>query len=287
MALRDILVYVDKTKDSVARLKLSVDLASRHDSRLTALYVREWSEEQQQQHRTAEMARVSGEELDRLNRRAEAFNDRESDELRSTLETLSRENALTTEWRIVAGPASSTVPQHARYADLCILGHYRSMRQDPNSYSFSEKLLFSSGRPSLFIPPDRTLTVLGRHVAVAWNSSRAAARAVNDALPLIERAERVTILTVNPEDFIVRNGALPPERMVEHLERHGVRPELVKLEDVPTELIADTLQSKARELGADLMVAGAFGTPRLWERLLGGTTRDLLDSMRLPTLMSN
>ena len=287
MALKDLLVYADKTSDALGRLRLAVDLATRHGSRLTALYVREWDEAQQHERKTAELGLASGVELDRLDHRIEASNDDSEDELRAALEVLGKESGLTTEWRSVDGPAAVVVPQHARYADLCVLGHYAVSAADPNSYTFSEKLLFSSGRPVLSIPSDRSFSTLGRHIAVAWNSSRAAARAVNDALPLIERAERTTLLTINAADFIGRNGGLPAEQMVDHLQRHGASTELVHLERVPAELIANTLQAKAQELGADLMVAGAFGHPRLWERLLGGTTRDLLDRMSLPIVMSN
>jgi nucleotide-binding universal stress UspA family protein len=287
MALKDLLVYADKTNDALARLRLAVDLAARHGSRLTALYVREWDQAQQHERKTAELGLASGVELGRLDDRIGASNDHAEDELRAALETLGKAHGLATEWRSLNGPATVVVPQHARYADLCVLGHYAVNDGDLNSYSFSEKLLFSSGRPVLSVPSDRSFQTLGRHVAVAWNSSRAAARAVNDALSLIERADRTTLLTINPEDFIGRNGGLPAEKMVEHLERHGASTELVQLEHVPTEMIANTLQAKARELGADLMVAGAFGHPRLWERLLGGTTRDLLDRMSLPIVMSN
>ena len=75
--------------------------------------------------------------------------------------------------------------------------------------------------------------------------------------------------------------------MVEHLSRHGASTELVGIEHVPASSIADTLQAKAREVGADLLVAGAFGHPKLWEKLLGGVTRDLLDRMDLPIFMSH
>jgi nucleotide-binding universal stress UspA family protein len=287
MALKDLLVFVDKTAEALQRLGMAADLAARHGSRLTALYVHEWNEAQLHAHRTAEMGRVSGAELAGLDRRVEATLAHEAEEQRSLLEALGRERGIATEWRVVEGPASAAVPQHARYADLCILGHHRSIDQDPNSYTFSEKLLFSSGRPSLFIPPGKAATTLGRHIVVAWNSSRAAARSLNDALPLIERAERTTIITVNPEDSIACNGGLPAQQLVEHLARHGAAPELLRLEHVSSGSIGDTLQAKAREVGGDLMVAGAFGHPRLWERLLGGATRALLDRMRLPIMMSN
>jgi len=160
---------------------------------------------------------------------------------------------------------------------------------DDNSvgYTFSEELLFVTGRPVLFIPPVPLGETLGRHIAVAWNSSRPAARAVNDAMPLIERAERTTVLTVNPAVFIDRRGALPLDQMVEHLKQHGASTDLVRLGNVPARSIADALQAKAREVGADLLVAGAFGHARLWEKLLGGVTRELLDRMNLPIFMSH
>ncbi len=287
MALKDLLVVVDRTSETLQRLGMAVDLASRHGSRLTALYVHEWTEAQLHAHRTAEMGLVSGRELASLDRRVEAALADEAEEPRSFLDTLGRERGLTTEWRVVEGPASAAVPQYARYADLCVLGHHRSGDQDQNSYTFSEKLLFSSGRPTLFVPPGERPATLGRHIVVAWNSSRAAARSVNDALPLIERAERTTIITINPEDFIARNGGLPAQQMVDHLARHGAAPDLIQMEHVVAGSIAETLQAKAHEVGGDLMVSGAFGHPRLWERLLGGATRDLLDRMRLPIMMSN
>jgi hypothetical protein len=84
------------------------------------------------------------------------------------------------------------------------------------------------------------------------------ARALNDALPLIERAERVTVLAVNAADLVDRYGALPPERMVEHLRRHSASVEGLELKDIPTHSIGDILQAEADRLGADLLVAGAF-----------------------------
>lgn len=287
MALKDLLVYADKTHDALHRLGLAANLADRHGSRLTALYVREWSQSQQHERKTAELGLVSSADLGRMDQRIGVSNDHAEDELRAAFEVLGREHGLTTEWRAVDGPAANVVPQHARYADLCVLGHYAMSDGEPDSYTFSERLLFSSGRPVLSIPTDPSFRTLGRHIAIAWNSSRASARAVNDALPLIECAERITLLTINPDDFIGRNGGLPSDAMVEHLQRHGAPTELIQLEHVATKSIANTLQDKARGLGADLLVAGAFGHPRLWERLLGGTTRDLLDCMRLPIMMSS
>jgi nucleotide-binding universal stress UspA family protein len=179
------------------------------------------------------------------------------------------------------------VPQHARYTDLCILG--RDQPEGPASieYTFAEHLLFLTGRPVLFVPAVEALATLGRRILIAWNASRPAARSLNDALPLIERAERSTVLMINPSGFIDGRGAPPGEQMVEHLRRHGAVADAVRIEDVAHGAIADRLQAEARALGADLIVAGAFGHPRLWEKMLGGVTYDLLTRMSLPIFMSH
>lgn len=286
LALKDILVYVDQTDRAHVRLRLAADLAHRHGSFLTALFVRERDQAQLDERKRAELGLASAEQLQRLDRGIEGAIDSAAGLLRAELEALARGCGIQAEWRSVNGALTNVAPQHARYADLCILGHEVQPGHASIDYGFDEQMLFVGGRPVLFIPPAWSSPTLGRHVAVAWNSSRAAARAVHDALPIIERAERTTVITVNPADFIDRHGALPMEQMVEHLERHGATVHPMRVTKVPPGDIAPTLQSKAREVGADLLVAGAFGQSRLREMLLGGVTNDLLADMRLPILMS-
>jgi nucleotide-binding universal stress UspA family protein len=282
MALKDLLVYVDGTEAALVRLRLAVDLARRHGSHLTVVYVSELSAEQLQELSTAELGLVSAEQLDELNQRLEASIDRAAAPLKQTLE---KEHDLKVEWRFVKGLASIAALQHARYVDLSILGH--GLDGDSVGYSFSEQLLFVAGRPVLFIPTIGSFSTLGRHIVVAWNSSRPAARAVNDALALIERADRTTVLAINPADFIGRHRAPPIEWLVEHLRRHGADADVVQLQNIPAASIGDALLAEACALGGDLLVAGAFGHPKVWEKLLGGVTCDLLARMTLPILMSH
>lgn len=286
MALKDLLVYVDQSKHASERLRLAADLARRHQSRLTALYVRELSPAQRHEQSIAELGQGSAAAITRTNRRIRQSIDETVERLRSALADVEREHGLEVEWRCLDGAASTLVPQHARFADLCILSQDTSAVATATGYTFSEQLLFVTGRPVVFVPPQGSFDTLGRHVLVAWNSSRASTRAVNDALPLIERAEKVTLLAVNPAEFAQRYGALPPEQMVEHLRRHGAAMEGTWLNNIPTGAIADTLLAEAHKVGADLIVAGAFGHPKLWEKMMGGVTRDLLARMNLPVLMS-
>jgi nucleotide-binding universal stress UspA family protein len=287
MALKDLLVYVDQTEASLERLRLAADLAVRHDSDLTALYAREWSRAQLDRRKAAELGLVSARGLSTLDHDIEAEIATAAGRMRAMLTELRRVRGLRAELFGVDGDAATVVPQYARYSDLCILG--QDVPDGPASvnYTFSEQLLFLTGRPVLFVPGSRAFSSLGRHIAVAWNSSRPAARSLNDAIPLIERAERTTVIMINPSGFIDAHEGPPGEHVTDHLRRHGATVEAVRIEEVPHGDIAGRLQREAQTLGADLLVAGAFGHPRLWEKMLGGVTHELIANMTLPILMSH
>jgi nucleotide-binding universal stress UspA family protein len=95
----------------------------------------------------------------------------------------------------------------------------------------------------------------------------------------------ITTATANTRD-LERHGAPPAALMADHLRRHGGVINAV-LCDVPHGSLGDALQAKARESQADRLVAGAYGHPRIWEKLLGGVTQDLLSGLTMPILMSS
>lgn len=287
MALKDLLVYLDQTSGSLVRLRLAADLARRNGSFITALYVREWSVAQLAHRTTAELAGRSPAEVKEIDHAAEDSIDRSALEVRSELERLAAQYRLQAEWRMVGGESRIALPQYARYADLCILGVDAPAVSSLAGYRFSEEMLFTAGRPVLLVPEGGDFTTLGAHVAIAWNSSRAAARALNDALPLLEHSGKATVIAINPGEFIELHHALPLPQLLEHLRRHGVAAQSMELSDVPAASIADTLQEQARAAGADLVVAGAYGHTWLREVLLGGVTRDLLSHLQLPVVMSH
>jgi nucleotide-binding universal stress UspA family protein len=286
VALKDVLVYVDQSEHAFERLRLAADLARRHQTRLTVLYVRELNSAQRHEQSIAELGQGSSEAISQTNRHIRQSIDKAIEQLRLEIGEIKCEYKLEMEWRCLEGVSSTVVPQHARFADLCILSQDVSAAATATGYSFSEELLFVSGRPVIFVPAHGSFRTLGKNILVAWNSSRAATRSVNDALPLIERAQQVTVLAVNQVEFAKRYGALPTENMVEHLKRHGAAVKGVWRNNVSSDLIADVVQAEVHKAGADLIVAGAFGHPRLWEKLMGGVTRDLLARMSLPLLMS-
>jgi nucleotide-binding universal stress UspA family protein len=289
MAFKDILVHVDSSDAGRTRLRLAADLAARHSACLTALHVREYSIDQQHRLRTAELGLASGDRTDSLKRSIETELEADAYALRALLAQLRQDCAIQTEWRTVEGHARKVVPQHSRYADLSIVGQDRCEDADlPDDYSFAETMLFTTGRPLLVIPAQASTgvapTTLGRRIAIAWNGSRPAARALSDALPLIERAEQTTLL-VAQADHLNHPDRPAPTAILDHVRRHTQHADYRAL-DTAGAGVGDALQAAALEAGADLLVAGAHGRARLWEKMLGSVTRDLLTRMHMPLLLA-
>jgi nucleotide-binding universal stress UspA family protein len=279
MALKDILIYLDPSEDSLDDLNLGAELAALHSSHFTALFIRQWSDAQYQRGKHAELGLASAETIQALDREIERSIESTAERLRSALDILGRQRGMTTEWICRNGPAAQVVPSLARYFDLCILG-VRTPR------FLSETLALETGRPVAILPRTHEQESLGRHIAIAWNASRAATRAVNDALPLIELAQRTSILIVDGADSS-DDLVSPVERIAEHIRRHAPAVDTIRISLRPGQSIARALQHEARQIGADLLVAGAFGHSKLRESIVGGVTRDLIDEVKMPLFLAH
>lgn len=283
MALKDFLVHLDASQDSQVRLHLAMDLAQRHGSRLAALFVDQWNEQQSEIRATAEQGLASAQALAQLHWTIDADIGHAASRLRLHLERYGKQRSLQFDWHRERGFSDTTISRFAPYFDLCILGHPGVGKSGAPDHAVSEKLVSHIPTPVLFVPVNRAFSSVGRRIVVAWDFSRTAARALNDAMPLIEHSERTTILNVAADS--ASRGADELERLAERLRRHGTVADALRLS--ASQDIAETLQAKALELQADLLVAGAFGHARLKERLFGGVTRSLLAHTALPILMSH
>jgi len=209
------------------------------------------------------------------------------EEARQTLEafaTTSRALGITVETEVIEvtlGLPGRALGPLARRFDLAVIEQPNPDAQNDREI-MAESVLFESGRPALIVPyvaltPFRLETVL-----IAWDGSATAARALGDAMPFLARAKQVEILTVADEPSEAEASG---QQMVRHLERHGVAAQFRGLPRADG--VASTLLSHAFDAQADLMVMGGYGHSRMREFILGGATREVLETMTLPVLMSH
>lgn len=188
--------------------------------------------------------------------------------------------------------AVSLYPQNAaamqaRYADLSVLPTMpRDGAENMLVHDYFHDLLRHSGRPVLVVPDGHAATLPPKRVVIAWKPTRETSRAVADAMPLLHKADAVDVLVIDPAVGESAHGGEPGADIAAHLARHGLRVEVVTRPSMNFS-VAYAVLEYARTVGADLVVAGGYGHSRLREALLGGTTRELLQTTHLPVLFSH
>ena len=277
MGLKDLLVHVDNDPACSSRVDVAVALAATYGAHLTGLHAMGWPrlpgyvEAELPPNFRDEQRR----QLEELARQAEErFHER------------ARRRGIRGEWRVDTGDIVGTTKLHARYADLTVVGQGIDLKDAPYDVAFlPEELALGVGRPVLVVPRYGTFETVGERVLIAWNGSREATRAVHDAIPLLRRATKVTVLSIDPERDTGPIGC-PSADIALHLARHGSRrkPRSTVGLDIG---VGDVLLSRAADLGADLIVMGAYGHSRVREMVLGGATRHILQHMTVPVLMSH
>lgn len=279
MTYRSLLVLLDQDPRCAERIELAVALARGFDAHLVGLA----PTGRLQFPVFVEGGVLGGELIDR----AWALLREQADHAAARFRQICRRAGLASiETLVVEEDTAQALVRHAHCSDLCLLGQPDPSRpQHLLERDTLEQVLLHSARPTLVVPYAGAFAGAGRRVMVAWDDSREATRAVSDALPLLQRAQRVDLVawceTGDAEAAMrPRLGALQ-----RWLRWHGVSAEpTVECTEIP---IAESMLSRAADGDADLLVMGAWGHTRFNERLFGGATRGLLASMTLPVLMSH
>lgn len=179
-----------------------------------------------------------------------------------------------------------TATLNARYADLTIVPSAPQSGNDSAlAHDYFQDLLTGSGGPVLVVPAGASGAPAKRAV-VAWQPTRESSRAVRDALPLLLRAESVDVLVIDPHVAEDGHGEQPGADIAMHLARHGLKVQVLTQPRLGR-TVANAILEHASDIGADLIVAGGYGHSRWREFVLGGVTRDLLQSTTVPILFSH
>jgi nucleotide-binding universal stress UspA family protein len=188
--------------------------------------------------------------------------------------------SLSWTWLPAAPSGHEFVGSYGRVFDIIVLARPGEEWQSPAMVTL-ESALFESGRPVLIAPPASPQS-LGTNILISWNRSTEQARTMAFSMPLLRRAERITILTVEGATVAGPSGA----EMARALRANGIAAEPISL---PAGKLSagDAILAKAEELGCDLIIKGAYTQSRLRQMIFGGATRQILANAKLPVLMAH
>jgi nucleotide-binding universal stress UspA family protein len=276
MTVKDILVHVDSMPGAEARLQIAVSLASQHSAHLTGLHVKP----NPYVPASPDLAALPDSFFDDQQQKTDA----NAAAAKAKFDTAIRKANIASEWRAVTGYPSDVVRRQARYADLVIVGQH-----NPGANGQAEDLpdgvLLTTGRPVVVVPYAMPVGSFATNVLIAWDDGAQATRAIHDAIPLMAKGAKVTVMAINPADT-GDHGPIPCADICLHLARHGFVAEASSL-TAPDANVADVLLARAFEEGYDLLVMGAYGHSRLREFVFGGVTAQVLQNMTLPVLMAH
>jgi nucleotide-binding universal stress UspA family protein len=297
VAIRDVLVCLDPTDAGESRLRLAALIAREHHARLAGAYV--LSEQipgapsyglgipaPVEAAAVAPGALVGGIPAPGV---PPAARPNPAADLADIVEQRFRaalpSNQQADDWHIFGTGEAEDMVRLAKSFDLIVCG--QASPDYPVASGFgADDVVVSCARPLLVVPYACAFAQIGRRVLIAWDGTREAVRAVHDALPLIGGADAVTVIAAAGQEDEFEPWRPDFERLIRHLEHHGLAAKME--ETVRGDLgIADLLLSRASDFGADLIVAGAYHHSPTREAWLGGVSRDLLERMTVPVLMSH
>lgn len=279
MQYKNILVYLDRGQSNIERVNSALAIAKAHDATLTGVVVN---------------ALPASSVLQRLGiSKDEALLEQARVNAQTIVERFlmqAEEAGIEVDTRViecVEGKAPEKLARMARVYDLAIM---RQANPDKDNTAFinelSEEVMFSSGRPVFYMPYIGAHSIPCRTGLIAWDGSKASTRAVHDALPLLEMMESVTILVVDPENVEYYGDSKPGEEISRHLNAHGIKNTVSRVPkgDASTSTV---ILNELSNTGADILIMGGYGTPKLREVMWGGVTRTLFECMTVPVFMSH
>ena len=191
--------------------------------------------------------------------------------------------------RVEANPGTiaAAIAREARWGDLLILVRPHGSSSSNLWQEVAEKALFESGRAVLVVPSGPGAHIVPATILIAWKDTRECTRAIAEAAPLISQARRVVVASVDPRLQSHGKPVTPEADIAKHLHRLGAHGVEVREVASRGRTVDETLISEARGMSADLIVMGGYGHSRLWEWVLGGTTRDMLQKCEIPMLIAH
>jgi len=200
-----------------------------------------------------------------------------------TFDTIAAQVGVPHCWLTGEGEAADLIVHASRVQDLAVVEQSR----DPSDLLWGPAVQIAlSGYPVLIVPRTWGSPAFGRRALVAWNGSAQASAAVRKAIPLLRRAEHVSVLIGHSRAEFPATMRMASLDLLGYLRHHGVKAEVLG-DNTPDEGAGEVILKAAAADKADLIVMGAFGHSRFREWVLGGATRHVLESMTIPVFMAH
>ena len=277
MTYATVMVRLALDQSNEARLQVAGELAERFEAAIVGVAAARFA---------PPLYFTDGAEAQRLIDESEASVERRLAGLEAQFRAATRNRGGHVEWRSATDFPARFVLAQARCADIVVSGGQSSVFSDAFALASPKDLVMQAGRP-LLVVPDRANWLDLRSVLVAWKDTPEARRAVADALPMLRKARDVTIAAIPERDderSVVMAGVTD---VAAWLARHGVTATARVSEAVRNEPAAAQLEKIAGDVGAGLIVAGAYGHSRFRELILGGVTQYLVTQSARSVLLSH
>lgn len=279
MAIKDLLVAFNDDEGARNALTFGLQMAAKYDASLTGLYA------YQPQSYGGSVKRWIPEDVFETMTQAEAESAKEIEKAFNAQVKASGHKGET-HFSIETGQPDLMLARTARYHDLLLMGQFVGALSRQRKAIQPEQILERSGKPVIVVPANYKVRPFKETAAVAWDASRSAARALTDAMQILETKKNLDILTVHPDGQEERHGDMPERDIIAHLKRHGVKANHVQLE-AGAHGIGQAILAHCEKTDPDVLVMGAFGRSKIGAVLFGGVSLHILEHMNVPLLMSH
>lgn len=272
MSYKSILVPIDGSPQSERRVAVAANLAAAFQAHLSGISVVAPLELPQRLRSHPGAKAMLKEEFEKSLAHAESV-------VRAFPELARNAGAASADARVVQGEPVHSLLAASRTADLVVMSQPDADDVGAFGGHVVEATLTAVGRPVLLVPLNHDVHEVGRNILVAWKNADASARALTDARPLLEKADKVTVLAVEED-----GTGVSTEEPLAYLQRHGIAAKgmVAKAQDAGAAIL-----TQAAKAGADLVVMGALARHRVAEMILGGATRTVLEKANVCVLMSH
>lgn len=275
MTIRSILVAYSGDAEGSGAVRLALQMAKKYTAHVTAVVSHGPTYMERQ------FSRFMNDDILTIVRKRDtaAIDEMKADFLRRVAAT---GDGISAEFLDLRKTEGFTLAHYARTFDVVLMGRRAAQPGREHFGEAPEEVAINCGRPVILVPASYRAPSINENALIAWDGKRAAARALGDAMQILETKSQVTVLTIGPEP----EGVSKADGVMALLVHHGISAQYVNKAS-QRRSVAQTILQTCAETGAGLLVMGAYEHNRFIEEMFGGVTRDILEDADLPVLMSH